>query len=163
MKSIIALLLGITAYIKADEYSFDSNENDEGDDTSYNGFVFTVNDGGDNEYPRIRFQTATNDYSSTYCFDLISLFESEDYPLDVNENPSYSMVDDTEVTFNLNQCTIDETTITSTQFDLYCDVGSDGASLLASFAFVAENDDAEGMCFLYVNPTPKTVFSFAYI
>merc|ERR1712228_699740 len=36
------------------------------------------------------------------------------------------------------------TTLTKTHFDIDCTVGSNGASLLASFNFIAENDDAYG-------------------
>lgn len=144
MKAIIALLLGISAYVNADEYSFDSNENEAGDDTSYNGFVFTVNDGDDSTSPRIRFQSSLNDHESTYCFDLIGLFESDDYPLDISTDPSYSITANTEITFDDNQCNLDTATITSTHFDIECAVGSNGASLIASFDFIADNVDADG-------------------
>merc|ERR1712241_1405419 len=54
------------------------------------------------------------------------------------------MLTDTQITFDQNQCTVDDTTITKTHFDIDCSVGSAGASLLASFDFVAANADADG-------------------
>merc|ERR1712241_953506 len=54
------------------------------------------------------------------------------------------MLTDTQITFDQNQCTVDDTTITKTHFDIDCSVGSAGASLLASFDFVADNADANG-------------------
>jgi hypothetical protein len=141
MKSIIALLLGLSAISFADDdgeqFSWDSNE---ASSQSYAGLVIQVYQ-PDDEALVITLATH-DDAASVYCLNFAKIFEAIYDDDTCREDCTYEIISGTEVDLADANCTVTE--VSSTQFTAVCD-NVNGAVLTLDFEFGQDDDGTYGL------------------